>query len=212
MAHRLVEGRSLAFENGIDLLIASFETATQAIAGEVWRAEADLTDDQRERANGGTDDAERDEDGNPVWSRAIALENEAEMGRAAALAVRKAFCIALYHHWERSAYQWIAGNAVPMNDKKPSHTEIVDSLRFIGVRVSRRIDIARYLANTLKHSNSTWGNRLYRKWPALFRDDFSDHENTDWYEAIILTDSDVREIAAIVRTAGLPFGTSRSAR
>ncbi len=52
---------------------------------------------------------EHDDDGNVMWDQETLLEMDIEASDEAIMALRKAFVMALYHHWERALRKYFSG-------------------------------------------------------------------------------------------------------
>ncbi|WP_126111850.1 MULTISPECIES: hypothetical protein [unclassified Bosea (in: a-proteobacteria)] len=183
----------------------SFESSSKALASERKQAAFELAAYLRGLKAGEPPIGEWD-DGVLLWDRERELETQIEMLDEAAMALRKAFALSLYHQWERSAQLWILELRKP--DQKPpkDHEDLVKAVAERGYPAHHRLEAARQLANTLKHSNDYWGCRLLKNWPGVFRAGFEPRKFLDWYGVVELTDAQVYELADIILKSGPASG------
>src|SRR3546814_2456369 len=76
--------------------------------------------------------------------------------------LRKAYAVAIYHHWERSALQWT-------NRKNEKHDDLARRVLAMGYPIDPHLHVVRDLANLLKHDNDRWGLKLHGSWPDVDR-------------------------------------------
>jgi hypothetical protein len=191
------------FQARLHVLRSGFQSAVRAISADVDRARKDALKYQESVAQGGDWIGERDEDGYTIWDHADVLTIQIEAAHEAEMALRKAFIIALYHHWERWASIWT---------EKPDqgHKELVSRSKAIGYPIDPKLEDVRDLVNSLKHNSNRGGNRLRTSWPVLFKRSFEpDSNRTNWYEAVHLTNRNVEEAFSIVAASGPTMATKR---
>jgi len=112
------------------------------------------------------------------------------------MALRKAFVIALYHHWERA----IRASAAGANG---NHDKLVKRAQAKGILIDARIGALRDLVNALKHDSDRCGKALLSSWPDIFSPNFQPGTlKTDWYRAVSLKDHHVVEAFEIVSGSG----------
>lgn len=184
------------FQQGVQILGEAYHTASDALSSEWERAQ----DEARAYINGveaGEIEwiGERDEDGFIIWDREQENEYQIEAKRDALQALRKAFVIAIYHHWERSARSW-------SNDDKRDHAKLVKSVQKMGYPLHPRLEAVRDLANLLKHDNSSRGEQLRASWPEVIRPRSAKLGRPSWYDMVLLTDAHLSEAFNIIAASG----------
>ena len=184
-----------AFEHGLLVIEQSFSVAAQAL-----RLSRDSLIDElgryRETVESGQPQiGEWDEDGTRLWDREQLLEFEIDDAEAALATLRKAFVVALYHHWERAMLRQLKR----VNEK---HADLVKLGRSRGMTFHPRIDAVRDMANLFKHANSKWAKALLKSWPTLLPNGFTSNPFNDGYSAAVLTDEIVHEVVEILRESG----------
>lgn len=186
-----------AFQEGIRVLIAAQETTAEALHEELQRAKENALAYQEDVERGETEwIGERDEDGHVIWDQELVHDMEIESKVEGQAAVRKAFILALYHHWERSARIWTGSD-------KRDHDKLVAAVKAQGTPIHPRLDAVRDLANLLKHDNDKWGDAVLLSWPAVFPYGFAKAAGrTNWYDAVRLTDSHLTEAFNTVAKSG----------
>jgi hypothetical protein len=190
------------FQEGVKVLQRSFESAIEALAGDVERAKEEAVAYQESVDRGGEWVGERDEDGHVIWDQADVLTFDVEAAEDAAMALRKAFVIAAYHHWERSARSW-TGSAINQHDG------LAALVAAKGLPIHPKLDAVRFMVNTLKHDKEYWAKKLHDVWSDVFSPDLQPHPvKTDWYEAVRLRDKHVLEAFAVVAASGPSVGTA----
>lgn len=185
------------FQEGIRVLIAAHGTAADALHEELERAKEDALAYQEAVERGETEwIGERDEDGHVIWDQEQVHDMEIESKVEGQAAVRKAFILALYHHWERSARIWTGSD-------KRDHDKLVAAVVAAGTTIHPRLGAVRDLANLLKHDNDKWGHALLQSWSAIFPYGFTQRPGrTNWYDAVRLSDAHLVEAFNIVAASG----------
>lgn len=193
------------FESGIDTIEDGYAAAANGITQEINRKKAAFYDYNRHVENGGPPTEERDDDGYLIWSQDDELKVVIEIAEDALMALRKAYAITIYHHWERSALQWTG-------KRNETHDNLVQLVLKIGYPIDDCLASVRDLANLLKHANDRWGLKLFQSWPELFSDGFSPSSygswEVNWYDRVLLSDANIKQIMTIVRGSG-PKGMLR---
>ncbi|WNJ93024.1 hypothetical protein [Bosea sp. 685] len=184
------------FEKGIKSLMRSFDTAGAAILRECDKALTEQSDYEKFLDDGGELECECDGDGFILWDKQTALQIEVASLKDAAISLRKAFAIQLYHHWERSAQGWTGSAA------NARHEDLVAKARVKGLPIDDRLDVVRMLANTLKHGSPHYGRKLLTAWPEILAIPNPAATAIDWYAAVTLSDAQVKEVATIVAGSG----------
>jgi len=183
--------RHFEFDHGVQLLKQGFEAARDALLNEIERIKADARAYEEELANGGAWIGEM-EDGHKLWDQSDLYEAKTDDAHRALYEVRRAFVIALYHHWERSAIGWLGRNDA-------THEELERYCADSGFGPAPNLGAVRYLANHLKHkpgSNSRWFNKLRKEYPS-----FLPHVQTS---PLALSDTDFETVATVILASGPP--------
>lgn len=202
------------FQSGLDVLRKSAQTGLAALSGKINALERQLQDYRRI----GEFEGERDEEGHVLWERDDALDHEIAFADDARMELRKAFAIAIFHHWERSVQRWIAQeNRTAASDGSDTPTKpparglkklrcfekLSEAARDVGYPPHPELEHVVTLANTLKHNNEKHGKKLLEKWPDIFPLQFQKPPRlSDWASAIQLTDQHLSEIFDIVSKSG----------
>lgn len=189
--------QGLVFQGGVDTLRLGFETAVTALKSALNQAqheleayEAAVQADPREWIG-------ECEDGHILWEQSQVLEMSISDIEEAVMALRKAFVIALYHHWERGARRWAQRSG------RANHQDLTAATRAEGYPVDPRLEAVLHLVNTLKHDNAVKGERLLAAWPEVFPPGFTSRgPRASWYEAIRLNDAQVLEVCDVVEKSG----------
>lgn len=191
------------FESGLGMIQEGYAAAVSGITQDINRKKAAFYDYSRHVENGGLPTEERNDDGYLIWSQDDELKAAIEIAEDTLSALRKAYAIAIYHHWERSAHQWTAA-------KRENHDDLVVLVLKMGYPIDRHLALVRDLANLLKHANDHWGLKLLQSWPELFPVGFNPPINgswaMNWYDRVSLSDEHIKQIMATVRRSG-PKGT-----
>lgn len=193
------DARAVFFHSGLDTIEQAYRAAIRGITQEIDQKKAAAYDYARHIEAGGEPIEERDEEGRLIWTNAELLDATIHTAEDALMSLRKAYAVALYHYWERSALHW-TGKASEEHDKLAVRVE------GMGIPVDPRLHALRDLANLLKHANTKWGERLHESWSELFPSDFWLPTNggwrADWYEQVSLTEDQFGKVLAIVRASG----------
>jgi hypothetical protein len=182
--------RHFEFDHGVRLLKQGYEASRDALLGEVERIKAKAHAYEEGLANGGEWIGER-EDGHILWEQSQFYDMEIADAHQAIYEVRRAFIIALYHHWERSAVVWLGKDA--------PHEELERYCSESGFGPASDIGAVRCLANHLKHkpwSNSKWLNKL--------RDEYPSFMPRVAASVSVLSDIDIETVAAVILASGPP--------
>lgn len=189
MAKLNFDMRGYAFKAGLDVLREGYASASKALTADVERVKSEAT------AYEASDEfiGEHDDEGNLLWEQGQVLNMQQETAEEALMALRKAFVLVLYHHWERAI------RAYTGSGKSADHEKLVRRARDNGFPVDGRLDVVRDLANALKHDK---GARLQESWPEVLTLGARSHQPRDWYEAIRLEDTHVVEVFEIIAQSG----------
>lgn len=186
------------FQEGVKTLQVSFDAGSEALRSGIVRAH----DEAKVYALAVAADPGawigEHEDGLVLWDQAQVLEMGVERAEDAILALRKAFVIAIYHHWERSARNWTG-----LGDRNDGHLALSAKTVALGYPIHRQLEAVRDLVNILKHGNDDKGRKLKNAWQEVFSADFQPGPaGTDWYEAVRITDRQVLEVCEVVAGSG----------
>ncbi len=186
-----------AFQDVLKTMRSSFDLAAGALATEIVRAQAALSAYVAAvRMDPSAWVGEREE-GMILWDQSQVLDMNIANAEEALMHLRKAFVIAAYHHWERSARRW--GKAGP----KARHSQLSAASLAEGYPVDPRLEAVVSLVNTLKHNSDVKGAALLAAWPEAFPPNFRPRTGrTDWYDAISLSDRQVAEICDAIGASG----------
>lgn len=182
------------FESGVDSLRESFMAASAGVKQQVGKAEKSLEEYKTDLENGGKWIGER-EDGHIIWDQEQVLEYEIDAAQEAYGELRKAFCIAGYHYWERSIRKYC-------KDHRSNHSELVKKAITEGFPVSQDLTRVHRLANALKHNSDYHGQKLQVCWPDVISVLYRQGRHVDWYAVIGLRDEHVHEVLDIIRASG----------
>lgn len=183
-----------AFEKGVELIADAYRVASDALEAKAHKIKSDLAAYEASISAGGEVIGEW-EDGYWLWTQDQLLEIQIEDSEEALNALRRAFVVALYHHWER----WLRRQFAKDSGK---HDDLVGLAAKYGLHVHPRLEGVRDLANLLKHSNNKRGHDLLGSWRELLPPHFTLDTRADWYEAVKLTDEVVLEVVGIVKASG----------
>lgn len=126
--------------------LASAEAALDAKSAEIEaiakKYEADVTAGIIE------DEEEYDGDtGSLIWSRSWGYDQDLEVINEGLVSLRKAFVVALYHHWERTAQRWTGV------DSTKGNYALLKAVREKNVSPPERLQHVYHLNNVLKHNS-----------------------------------------------------------
>ena len=167
------------YQDGINSIRLSYDSAAQALELQTERAYDEIRAYNAKVEGGDQSGIERDEDRHVVFDEADVLMYQSLAAEEALNTLRKAFAIVLYHHWERSAREWV-------QSKNGKHDTLVSSLAANGQGTEPLVNDLRTLVNTLKHNNDGWGVPLHTDRADLFKSEFkiTQAQPIDWYDAI----------------------------
>lgn len=183
------------FERGLRVLKEGYSSAILALEQKSDAIGTELLEYRQYLVDGGEPDEERDEDGFLLWDRERLLEMDEEVCKAAVVEARKAFVVALYHHWERATRKDTGYHG-------RVHTKLLSEAAANNINVQPELNKVRHLINTLKHNNSEPGLQLLKSWPEVLPPAFEPDEQTDWYHEVVLTDAHVNQALDIIAGSG----------
>jgi hypothetical protein len=175
----------------------SYDSASQALELHTERAYDEIREHNAKVEGGDDSGTERDEHGHVLWDEADMLMYRSLAAEEALNTLRKAFAIVLYHHWERSAREWV-------KSKNGSHDTLVNSLAATGQATGPLVNDLRTLVNTLKHDNDRWGTALHHDRPDLFKADLKNNQSPsiDFYDVIEVSGEDLSAFFSAVSASG----------
>jgi hypothetical protein len=185
------------FQEGVHVLRAAYRSAADALHEEWERARENAVAYRDGVESGRTEWIGEREDGHVLWDQEQILEMEIESKFEGQGALRKAFALAAYHHWERGARSWTGSDA-------RDHEKLAKAVRALGIGISPHLEAVKDLANLLKHDNDKRGADLLKSWPQLLPPPSSAQgaTRTDWYGAVRLTDAHLDEALDAVAASG----------
>lgn len=154
--------RQYQFEHGLRMLEKGYIAARDSLQAEIDHIAAEALAYEDALANGGEWIGEY-EDGHILWEQSKLYDAQTDDVHNALFEIRKAFIIALYHHWEHSASTWRGGGYA-------SHKKLTEYCAEAGYHPSPELDAVRCLANHLKHgpnSDTDWLGRLRNDYPSF---------------------------------------------
>lgn len=190
MAKIRFDFRHYTFEHGLRMLEKGYTAARDTLLVEIEHIETEARAYDESVANGGEWIGEREDD-HILWEQSQVYDAQINDAHHPLFEVRKAFVIALYHHWERSAAEWKGSYA--------THEKLAEFCASKGYGLSPDLDAVRHLANHLKHgprSRKNWLGEMREKYPL-----FLPPGPTPIFG---LSDNDLYRIAAVILTAGSP--------
>lgn len=171
----------LVFQDGIEGIRKSYDTAVEALSAEVeLKKEAAIQ--YQDHIDQGGDPMGEWEDGHALWTQDQVLELEIEMAEERVQTLRKAFAVILYHHWERTA-QIVGGKA------KGDHAQLVKYMLADEYPIDPHLGAVRDLANLIKHNSTACGIALLQSAPQLLTVTQPPNHGHAWGSAIRLTDN-----------------------
>lgn len=168
------------YQTGLKTLKDSYERAAHLLQDDIdasYRAidEFDLVFDE------GVDSViEADDYGSVTHNPRDFLIHASIRSEQSIQALRKAFAIMIYHHWERAAREW--GN-------KPhgGFEGLVKAVQSKDIWIDPNMVDLHVLVNSLKHNAAIWGQPLFELRPQWFARTFSrDASSIEWFDIIEL--------------------------
>lgn len=184
-----------SYQQGIGYLEDGFVTSTAALAERRAQLDRDLQAYEALVEAGGERIGEW-EDGHRVWEQDQLIGLRIDDAEESVMDLRKAYVLALYHHWERAARRWTRISVWSSHDKLAAAT------RGLGYPIDRRLEAVRDLVNTLKHNSAERATQLFASWPDVLKANPAERPGLDWYSMVSLDDRHVREACEIVRRSG----------
>ncbi|APR53674.1 hypothetical protein CA223_19755 [Sphingomonas koreensis] len=194
-----------SYQDGISVLLNSYHAAQDALDSKRERAVDEAVAYQQGLEEGTVEwQGERDEDGAVIWDHQSILDYNVRDAEEAGKELRKAFCIAMYHHWERSALNWVGKVQL-------THAELVAKVEAIPYPVHAKLHELYLLVNTLKHNNAKWAKMLAAERQDLIGIDLQGElTKVNWYGVISVQTKHVEEFFNILAASGPRIDTIRS--
>ena len=183
------------FQSGLDALEAGLKTTLTALANELNRIKEERVAYEEASTQGGEWIGECDDDGYVLWDQSRLLSMQAEAACTALMDAKKAFVIAVYHYWERSALNFIGKGLA-------GHENLENEVRKFCYQIDPKLKAVCWLVNTLKHNNERYGSKLRNVWPEVINSGIREAIHADWYGSIHLSDEQVFEVLAVIRNSG----------
>ena len=166
-----------SYQAGLAILKTCYETSNDNLEAALERAKEEAIGYEQALQQGAQPIGEW-EDGYALWTQDQILEENVQAAADALWEVRRAFVIALYHHWERGARGWT-------HAQHAKHPKLIALVEELGVKTTPVLNDLYLLVNTLKHNSATWGQQLLASRPDLVDSiQVSGIATDDWYEAI----------------------------
>lgn len=196
MAKLSINMAGFVFQEGVAHLRTSFGAASAALNGQVAAARDAVSAYVASVEAGGEWIGERDEDGETLWDQEQVLEFEVVALESAAMALRKALAIAIYHHWERMARIWTGAHP------DHGHRELSQKSQSLGYPIDPRLEGVRCLVNLLKHDRITWAQKLHVLWPEIMPAPPAAGRRAGWSETVRLREEHIWQILEVVSASG----------
>lgn len=196
MANLVWNFQGYIFAEGIAALRAAYNKATQALEEELQSLRAEAYAYQQGLESGEVDWIGEREDGYVLWGQEQVYELEIASKQEGLCALRKAFVLAAYHHWERGARGWT-------KSQKRDHSGLVKAVQKLGIEIHPHLEAVKDLANLLKHNNDKRGSDLVDSWPQVMPRSFQGGvTGVDWYGAVSLTDAHLGQVFQAITSSG----------
>lgn len=204
------------FEHGLMILSDSLLAATDALKSKSAQIANNYQKYEARLAAGEPPEGEWDEDGVKIWERSEFFRFDLELINEALNTLRKAYVIAVFHHWERVIRRLTGLSGHETFDR------LVESAAARGQPIHARLTLVSDLNNTLKHDSMRAGPKLLKSWPGVFPPGYADRlakreaaaaaraaqglgdggMHYDWHDAVQLSQEHMDEVFAIVRESG----------
>ncbi|GBR09819.1 hypothetical protein [Gluconobacter frateurii] len=194
----------IKYYSGIDILCIAAQTGLDALRSKIGGLQKQLTLlPPNVRKNFLYDEGCED------WSEQDDVECDIDMAKDALNELRKAFCVAAYHHWERSVSEWYhAYSQAPPNQDRPSvkfprgHEELENFCQScLNISTHKSLKSVTSLVNLLKHNNKNRWQDVHREWPTIVPGGRPGN-GADWSGTVRLTDEDLLRVFEVVRLSG----------
>lgn len=184
----------VSYRMGVDAIERSYSASKRAFEGDLkdvndrWKAHIDHT---KRRTAEETEEEKYNDEGYGEHLAEIAAESEEQLSLA-----REAFCLILYHYWEKKAIRFFKGIKPYNQDRIFAAADADPDFEIDKIGLNR----LRLITNCIKHDN---GKKLFQDAPELF--DRSYIHDTDsasgWGNALSLRDCDIEQAFKAVRSS-----------
>jgi len=135
-----------------------------------------------------------------VWSKTDDLETDIEMATDALNELRKVFCVAAYHHWERAVIEWwYASNLTPKPPR--GFSDVKDYAKRLGIPADEKLNRAIALTNLIKHNNEDKWSKLREVWSEIVPRERPGNA-ADWSGTVELANNDLLDVFRAVQRSG----------
>lgn len=183
-----------SFQEGALTLQRAYQAAEDALSGDLDKATEEAATYRHNVQNGAEPEQELDDGGYLVFDQGDILNMNIEAASGALSAMRKAFVLAFYHHWERSARQW-----TKLDNAK--HDKLSAAVLAMNYPIESGLGGVRDLANTIKHNSAQWGSKLAASWPATLPTG-APKGSDDWYDSVELSAKLMQDVGHIIAHSG----------
>lgn len=184
------------YQVGLKTVRKSYDRAVDSLQSDIDQSYQDINVYDGIFATEDDPNVEFDEDGHLIHDPRDSLIHASLVAEQAMQALRKAYAIMIYHHWERGARDW----------GKKEHggfSVVVKAAQDAGIYVDPEITDLLVLVNALKHNASIWGQPLYDLHPDWFPRTFRrDSKSIEWFDVIQLSSDVMDRLFEIVKRSG----------
>lgn len=189
-----------SYQAGITVLRTCYESSNNNLEEALERAKEEAFGYQQSLEQGAEPIGEWEE-GCALWTQDQILDENVEAAVDTLWEVRRAFAIALYHHWERGARRWT-------HAQHAKHPQLIALVEALGVKMTPAMNDLYLIANTLKHNSATWGKKLQESRPDLVdRIHVTGFATDDWYEAVRIPHAAMLELFNAASESGATMRT-----
>jgi hypothetical protein len=184
------------YQTGLKALRDSYNRASRFLQEDIDQAYHEISMYDGRHSEEDDPNIDLDEDGVITFDPRDHLIHASLMAEQSMQALRKAYAIMIYHHWERGAREWGGKD-------HGGFSSMVKAAQYAGKHVDPEIVDLLILVNTLKHNASIWGQPLYDMHPDWFGPNFRrDATRVEWFDAIQISDAIMSNLFAIAVRSG----------
>ena len=184
------------YQTGLKTLRDSYSRASRFLQEDIDQAYHEISIYEGIHTDEDDPNIELDEDGVIVHDPRDYLIHTSLMAEQSMQALRKAYAIMLYHHWERGAREWGGKD-------NGSFPVVVRAAQYSGIYVDPGMVDLLILVNTLKHNAAIWGQPLYDMHPDWFAPTFKRHRSrVEWFDVIQIKASVMDDLFAMTMRSG----------
>lgn len=188
----------IRYTSGLDILCVAAEAGLKGLRAH----RAKKTEELQSLPEGGKKVHFSDEDDvvHVNWSKADDLKADIEMVADALNELRKSFCVAAYHHWERAVSGWWYDSK--LTAKPPQgFNDISAYASQLGIPADKELEKVVTLINLIKHNNEKKWSKLREVWPQIVPRERIGNA-ADWSGTVQLTDNDLLDVFRAVQRSG----------